>query len=381
MKNKLNQWRALFPSTQHGVYVNHAACSPVSTRVKSAIDELLTISSTTHIDNFPVWMETRESLRGILAQMLNTRPAHIGFVKNTSAGLNILADGLSWQRGDHILIAEGEFPSNVYPFFKLQDRGVRVEFVPTPTGRFTTDDFVSRFTAATRLVSVSFVQYHNGFRADLEALGKACRDRGILFCVDGIQGVGAVPLDVTKTYVDFLSNGGHKWLMAPGGLGFVYVGEQLIDRLTVQQVGWLSVKHPWNLREYAMDFPEDARRFELATENMLGIYGMKASVSLLMEVGIENIFYHITELIDLLAQGLNEQGWIIRSDLTPIHRSGIISFQSRDEQRIPTKNVFEKLMQSGVTVSYRDGAIRVSPHFYNTENEIRQILEKLSAGV
>lgn len=204
------KWRSLFPVTAHSIYVNHAACSPMSTRVRSRIEKLMEESSTVAIDNYPKWIETREHLRGLVSKLLHADGSGIAFVKNTTDGLNILASGLSWKSGDRIILADCEFPTNVYPFLNLKKHGVEIDFVKNKNGFLHSDDFEKLVTPRTRLISVSFVEFINGFRNDLHTLGEICRKYGILFCVDSIQGLGAVPLDVSECGIDFLANGAHK---------------------------------------------------------------------------------------------------------------------------------------------------------------------------
>ncbi|MBL7959968.1 aminotransferase class V-fold PLP-dependent enzyme [bacterium] len=366
------KWRKLFPVTDHSIYVNHAACSPVSTRVRTRIEKLLEDSSTTAVDNFPKWLEMRENLRELAAKLINAKPSQVAFVKNTSEGLNILASGLTWKQGDRVLLADCEFPSNVYPFLNLKKYGVEIDFVKNKNGFLDTTDFERMLTPQTRLLSVSFVEFVNGFKNDLKTLGELCRSRGIIFCVDSIQGLGAVPLDVEKFQIDYLANGGHKWLMGPAGIGLIYVRDHLFDKIKPQHVGWLSVKDAWNFFDYELDLLDDAKRFETATENWLGVYGLQASLELLLEVGIDNIYRHLMNLTGMLAEGLRQNGLIIASSQEPIHRSGIISFRSGSAER--TKNIFEYLIKNHIISSFREGVIRISPHFYNTEDEMREII-------
>ena len=366
------KWRSLFPVTAHSIYVNHAACSPVSTRVRSRLEKFLEESSTVAVDNYPQWLETREHLRGQVSKLLHADESAIAFVKNTSDGLNILASGLPWKTGDRIILADCEFPSNVYPFLNLKKRGVEIDFVKNRNGFLLTDDFEKMITPQTRLISVSFVEFINGFRSDLHTLGEICRKHGILFCVDSIQGLGAIPLDVTACGIDFLANGAHKWLMAPAGIGLIYVRDTLLEKIDMSRVGWLSVKDAWNFFDFKLDFLDDAKRFEMATENWLGVYGLDASLELLLEAGIENIYGHLLQLTHILSDGLSGIGMIVASSMDAKHRSGIFSFRAPDAAE--TKNIFDYLIKNHIICSFREGLIRISPHFYNTEDEMMQIL-------
>lgn len=366
------KWRSLFPVTAHSIYVNHAACSPMSTRVRSRIEKLMEESSTVAVDNYPQWIETREHLRGLVSKLIHADESGIAFVKNTTDGLNILATGLSWKSGDRIILADCEFPTNVYPFLNLKKYGVEIDFVKNKSGFLYVDDFEKLVTPRTRLISVSFVEFINGFRNDLNALGQICRKNGIIFCVDSIQGLGAVPLDVKTCGIDFLANGAHKWLMAPSGIGLIYVRDTLLEKIQMRRVGWLSVKDAWKFFDFKLDFLDDAKRFEMATENWLGVYGLDASLELLLEAGIENIYGHILKLTHALAEGLGAMGMIIASSMDKEHRSGIFSFRASSPEE--TKNIFDFLIKNHIMCSFREDQIRLSPHFYNTEDEMNQIL-------
>lgn len=368
-------WRDLFPVVQHTAYLNHAAVAPASVRVKKAIDSFVNESMTSGIDNIEAWLDRRENLRRLAARLIGSPACGIAFVKNTSTALNNLAQGLKWKTGDRILMAEGEFPSNIYPFINLQKHGVEVDVIPAPGGMFSTDDLERAITSRTRMVTVSFVQFHNGYKTDLAVLGEICRQKDVWLCVDSIQGCGVVPMEAEKWGIDFLANGGHKWLMSPAGIGIQYVGEELLQTMDVATLSWLSVKNAWDFDTSQIHLLEDAGRFEYATENFIGIYGMHAALALLLEAGIAGINQHVMSLLDRLVQGLESCGCTIISSLEARHRSGILSFFIKDQEQ--TRKFFETLQQKRIVVSLRKGAIRVAPHFYNSTDEIDRLLEAL----
>ncbi len=363
--------RSLFPVTRKYVYVNHAAVSPYSTRVCDALAEHQETCLHGGDRHFEDWMARREHVRRQIADLIHTTPGRIAFTKNTSEGLNFLAAGMPWTPGDRILLADCEFPANVYPFLNCERRGVTVDFVKSRDGRLTVEDFAKRYTPSTRLLSVSFVEFVNGFRTDLASIGRWCRERGVVFCVDAIQGLGCVPLDAEACGVDFLSCGGHKWLMAPSGIGFIYVTPELLSRLSMSHLGWLSVKDAWNFLDFRIDPEDGPRRYEMATENFSGVYGLGASVGLLLEYGVDAIYAHVTGLLDALGRGLSELGCERVSSMHPAERSGILSFRLRGER---TAACFERLAASGIQCSLREGLIRFSPHLYNTVEDIDKIV-------
>jgi selenocysteine lyase/cysteine desulfurase len=268
------------------------------------------------------------------------------------------------------LLVEGEFPSNIYPFLNLRKRGVSIDFLPQTGQAIDPDVLIKNLHPETRLFSVSFVGFLYGCRNDLKTLGDICRQHNVIYSVDGIQGVGACPVDVREAGVDFMSNGGHKWLMGPQGCGFMYISPALFERLQPSSVGWLSVKDSWNFLDYRLELLEDAGRFEIGTANVAGIYGLRAATDLLLEVGIDEIHRHIIHLGDILIEQLETLGFFYQGPRERNHRSGIHSFHVRDEQR-----VFRQLRDNNIHLSLRNNLLRFSPHFYNTSDEMIKVID------
>ncbi len=370
MPAKFDHFWKLFPVAKSDIYLNHAAISPMSIKVVEAIQMATTKRSAGAVDTFGTMLEAKEGLKKNISALINCHPDDIAIIGNTSEGFNWLVNGLHWQKGDHILLVEGEFPSNVYPFMNLESQGVAIDFVPTRNGMIHVEDIEKKITYSTRLLSISFVEFFNGFRNDLDTIGQLCDSRNVLFSVDGIQGVGAIPLNVKEAKIDFLSNGGHKWLMAPMGCGFMYIKPQLRAKLRPVFAGWLSVKDSWNFDEYQLDFLEDSGRFEIGTPNFLGIIGARASTELLVEADPEHIIQHLLHLGDGLISGLESIGMTYLGSREPMHRSGIYTFTADRAEEL-----FTYLSQNHVHVALRKGAIRISPHFYNQSAEIEQAIE------
>ncbi len=289
----LSSYRNLFPVTRSSIYLNHAAISPYSTRVSEALAVQIKARSHPPVDVYPVFLDERQKLKENVAVLINGQPRDIALIPNTSTGLNWLANGLAWKKGDRILLVEGEFPSNIYPFLNLERKGIKIDFASPASGMIGLDNIASKIHKRTKLLSISFVQFLNGFRIDPVAVGELCRSNGIIFSIDGIQGAGAVPLDVQAAGIDFLANGGHKWLMGPMGCGFMYISPKLHEKLDPVFAGWLSVKNSWDFLDYRLDFLEDAERYEPGTPNFLGIAGAKAATDLLVEVGAGRIEKHL----------------------------------------------------------------------------------------
>ncbi len=365
-----DSYRKLFPITSQKIYLNHAAISPLSTRVTDRLEWLIDDRMIGNVDSFQEADQIRNDLRTLIARMINAAPEQIAFIGNTSEGFNHLVHGLQWQQGDEILIPDCEFPSNVYPFKNLEHKGVVVKLIPSDEGKISLQTIKSMITPKTRLLSISYVEFMSGFRNDLKAIGELCRQHGILFSVDGIQGIGALPIDVQEFKIDFISNGGHKWLMGPMGAGFMYFSKSLFRQLRPVFTGWLAVNNAWDFLDYKLDFLPDARRYEYGTANFMGIVGLSESVALLMEVGLERIEKKLLKLGEILVSGLEAVGIGLVNSKDKKHWAGIYSFKVQKPEQL-----LEYLKENQVVCSVRNGLLRISPHFYNTPEEIHHVVD------
>jgi len=370
---KLEDYRSLFPITKKMIYLNHAATSPLSVRVIEAIEEHLHQRSTTIVGNWDFVLDKIEELRTLLAKLIGTDHSRIALVYNTSHGLNIVASGLEWKEGDEILIPEGEFPANVYPFLNLRRKGVKIKLVPTPSGGLEPETLLSAITPVTKLLSVSFVEFLSGYKTNLKEIGKICYDHGIIFVVDAIQGLGAIPLDVIDCGIDALACGGHKWLMFPQGVGFLYITKELQDKIQQSHLGWMSVENPEDFLNYNQKLSPDARRFECGCLNSAGIIGATVSLVMLLEIGQDIIYQHLISLISRLIEGLGERGFRIFTNKDLEKRSGIVTFYPKDKSK--SKRLFNFFEENSIGVSIREEMIRISPHFYNTLEEMNFVLD------
>ena len=371
----LTKYRHLFPITEEYAYLNHASIAPYSVPVAKAMDEFIANRHRRGGLDTPKWEERLEQVRGLTAQLIAATPEEIAFISNTSHGLNIVASGMDWREGDNLIGAETEFPANVYPWLNLQRLGVKVRFAPARDNRILVEDIAALMDERTRLVALSFVEFATGFRNDLTAIGQLCRERGIYFCVDGIQGLGALDLKVTQSPIDFLAAGGPKWLMGPIGTGFFYCRQALIEKLVPVRVGWWGVVDRDDYFRYDSPLRDNARRFEEGSLNFLGIHGLGASLELLLEVGLPRIEERVLGLTDYLIAGLQERGYhIITPIASPHERSGIVCF---NHPLHASEDLEQRLRKARVVISKRSQAIRVSPHFYNDETDIDQLLDAL----
>jgi selenocysteine lyase/cysteine desulfurase len=374
----INHYRSLFPYLKTGlIYLDHAAIGPFPIPVRDAVNAYVNKKSETEpnvvFEFFRVAVEVRERI----GKLLNSPKERIALTDNTTNGLNIIAAGLEWKSGDRILLTDIEFPANVSPFMNQRKHGVEIDFVKSRGGRIPPEDVERAMTPKTRLLSISHVQFLHGFRSDLVALGELCRRKGIIFCVDAIQSAGVVPIDVQAMKIDFLSSGCQKWLLAPEGVGFVYVSETTQEKIHQAHLGWTSNRDFFSdFFRYRIDLDPTARRYENSTLNVGGVFGLHASLGLLLEVGISNIQSHLELLTQSAINSLAAKG---REMLTPSeskHRAGIVTFRHHNAQQL-----FEKLKTEKISVSLREGCIRLSPHFYNTKEELEKTLDLIEESI
>ena len=372
---ELHEYRSLFPSVANQVYLNHAACSPLPTPTIQAAQTLLEEQHLYGCRYSHGWSGLVEQIRKTAARFIGASEDEVALTRNTSHGLLLVANGLPWRAGDNLIVPQEEFTANVYPWLTLRGRGVEVRFAPVRDHRILPEDIEAQMDARTRLVAISAVQFGSGFRCDLHAIAALCRAHGVLLCVDGIQALGQMPFNVNDPQVDFLSAGGPKWLMAPLGTGIFYCRKPLIERLAPVFMGWRSTTNPDDYYRYDMPWHPTARRFEEATLNIPGLLGLQASMNLLAEAGLERIRAHLLRLTDALAEGLKARGYVVTTPMEyPTERSGILCFK---HPTLKAAEIHERLTAANVVVSLRGEVIRVSPHFYNTPDDIEALLQAL----
>jgi selenocysteine lyase/cysteine desulfurase len=267
-----------------------------------------------------------------------------------------------------------EFPANVYPWLALEKRGVRIVSVKPRKGRVSAEMLIAACTARTRCVTASFVQFSNGYRIDVGALGRYCRNRGILLHIDGIQSLGMLRCDVQAMKIDLLSTGGHKWLLGPAGTGFFYCRRGLLDEMDIWNPGWLGVKNPWSFFRHDPTPRRDSRRFEEGTLNLYGIAGLGASIERFLEIDMAQVEKRILWITDSLEEGLRSRGYRVKSPREAGERSGILCFSRAG---VDAAEIQRRLSSARVVTSLRAGAIRLAPHFYNTREEAERVLELL----
>jgi selenocysteine lyase/cysteine desulfurase len=355
------------------IYFNHASTGPISSLVVNRLTSLLKEKSENKIDDYPSFLKVVEETKILLAELINCNIDRTAFIDNTSNGLNILAQSIQWKKGDRILLNDIEFPANVYPFLNLKRFGVEVDFVKSENGIVTADQIINAIKPQTKLVSVSFVQFLSGYKVDIEKIGNYCRSNNIIFCVDGIQGIGAVTIDVKKCKIDFLSCGTQKWLLGMQGLAFVYIDEELQKKIIPANVGWLSVENAWNLLDYKLDLKTSANVFQGGTLNAFGIYIFNTSLKLFKDFGFRNIESEVLSNTKYFISKLKSVGLDCSlSNCSDAELAGIVTIKPKDAGKI-----FEELEKKKIFCSIREGFIRFAPHFYNTHHEIDKVVEEL----
>lgn len=368
--------RADMPVTRQYSFMDHAAVAPISGRAATAMRRFTEEAESHAYARGGIYPEAKR-VRQLAGKLLNCHSEEVTFVPNTSTGLSYVANGLQFSKGDNIVTTGAEFPANIYPWMNLRGHGVQVKMVPEDNGRIPYERLIELIDERTRVVTVSAVQFGSGFRTDLAALGNYCQQRGVLFCVDAIQALGVVPIDVRAMKIDFLSADGHKWLLGPEGAGLFYCRHELLGLLRPSSVGWLGMKDCQNFGNYRMEFRDDARRFDGGSYNMAGVWGLGASIEWLLELGVNHIWDRVRMLTDRLVEGVRSKGYRVVSSRQPGEESGIVAFVSAKHDHA---GIVDHLRQEYRTIiATRLGRLRASPHFYNTEDEIDQLVEHLPA--
>lgn len=370
-----HRWQAEFPQANGLCYLNHAAVAPWPKRAADAVSAFASENLQQGAQDYPRWSRTERTLRDQLRTLLNAPHSDdIALVKNTSEALSFVAQGVDWQVGDQVIISNQEFPSNRLPWEALAKRGVEV--VAVELGAEPEQALIDAMGPSTHLLSISSVQYGTGLRLDLPRLGNACRERGVLFCVDAIQTLGAQPFDVQQIDCDFAMADGHKWLLAPEGLGVFFCHARVRDQLQLTQHGWHMVDAIGDYDRADWRPARSARRFEAGSPNTLAQQAMSASLSLLLEADMNWVAAQLDARICLLAERLRAlPGVRVLSDLRAGRRSGIITFAVAGQDH---KALHKALMDRGVVCALRGGGIRWSPHFYTPQSTLESALAQLA---
>jgi cysteine desulfurase / selenocysteine lyase len=345
-----------FPILLRTAFFNHAGVAPIPQVGAEALRKFADEAAAGAYLGAS-WYQDIEHLRATAAQLINARPGEMAFVKNTSEGISIVASGIDWQWGDRIVTTAVEYPANIYPWMEqVRTRGCKLVMVPEEADE-----------AGRRRVPLD--QRH-----DLEAIGRFCRANKKLFCVDAIQSLGVIPLDVQAMQIDYLAADGHKWMLGPEGAGIFYCRRELIERTRPLMIGWMNVIDAINYGSYDYTLRSDAGRFECGSHNLAGLLALRASLGLLMDSDIAAVGQRVKIFTDRLILGLMVKGYQVVSPRSGLEWSGIVSFVS---PKLNHQQIFVDLRKQHIEIALREGRLRASPHFYNTEAQIDKLLDAL----
>jgi selenocysteine lyase/cysteine desulfurase len=364
------QYAHQFPVRENLLYLNHAAVSPLprvcAEAMKHLADDALHFGSL----HYREWLDVYDGLRAAAARLVNATPGEIALVKNTSEGIATVAMGLDWKPGDRMVGFTEEFPANLYPWKRLEAKGVEVTWLSL----YDSLERIDEAARGARLLAISFVNYLSGYRAPIQAIGEICRRNRCLYLVDAIQGLGAFPLDVRACHIDALAADGHKWMMGPEGCGILYIRQEVQDRIEPVEFGWTNVANYADYSSRDMSLWGDARRYECGTLNTIGCFGLKASIEFLLEVGPRQIGPVVQHLGDRIAAGVRTKGYEVMGTRTPETAAGIVSFRKPGTNPV---EVVASLRARGIIAAPRAGWIRTAPHFYIDPEEIDRLIEAL----
>ncbi len=356
------------------VYLNHAAVSPWPRRTVEAVKRFAEENGYQGSLSYPHWLETESQLRQQLQRLLNAPSSDdIALVKNTSEALSFVAAGVDWNDGDNIVTSDQEFPSNRIVWESLSTLGVELRQTDLSSEASPEEALFAQVDERTRMIAISSVQYASGLRMDLERIGQFCREHDILFCVDAIQSIGAVNLDVQACHADFVAADGHKWMMGPEGLGVFYCRAALRETLKLTQFGWHMVEAVGDFDVQEWKPAASSRRFECGSPNMLGVHALHASLSLILDMGMPELEQRILSNSRFLIEQLQSYGFAVVTPEEPHRHAGIVSF-AHPGQPEKTETLFKTLIENQVFCALRGGNIRFSPHFYTPPQKLEQCM-------
>jgi cysteine desulfurase / selenocysteine lyase len=371
-----DRFRQQMPVSRRWAYFDHAAVAPLSQPAQGAMMAWLADIADNGDVAWRSWADQVEQCRVLGARLLNASQDEIALVRNTTEGVSLIAEGFPWLAGDNVVVPACEFPTNLYPWLNLADRGVEVRLLAADGGRIDLDRLAERCDARTRIVALSWIGYATGWRVDLRSAAEIAHRHGGLLFVDAIQGLGAIPLDVAATSIDFCAADGHKWLLGPEGAGLLYVRREHLPRLRPLGVGWNSVRQAGHFDNSTYDLKPVAARYEGGSYPMACFIGLAASLRLLLELGTSAVADRIGRLTDVAMRRLEAAGASVIGPRRDAERGGIVAFE------LPGRGPMEvrrACLARGVALSCRGGRLRISPHAYNNEQDIDRLVESLSS--
>lgn len=364
--------RELFAATENYTYLNHAAVGVLPRPTREALHAFVDAHATGGVARVWPYESRMPEYRERIARFIGAQPGTIAVLRNTGDGANAIANGFPWQPGDEVILPDNEFPSNAQPWLPLRKRGVNVRFVDSTRERLTPDVLRRHITNRTKVVTVSWVSFEDGYRHDIAALAQVAHESGALLAVDAIQGLGAFPIDVQACGIDALYCGGAKWMLSLQGVSFLYVRADLIDRLVLAAPGWRSVADMWSFLDYDQPLAPNATRFEGGTPNFIGALSLATTIDVLENAGMDRVASHVVNLTDRLVEGLRGLGAEIATVRGRSESSGIVTFTvpGADPEALG-----RALQREGIVTTFRASGVRVAPHGYNTFVEIDALLD------
>ena len=369
-----------FPITRNCVYLNHASDGPLPRPVARTLYTYIDDTSNFGNVNVARWLEHERGAHRRMASMIHVRPDQVAMTASTGDGLMMIAGGLRWQQGDMIISAECEFPSNIYPWLNLQNQGVQVHLVKMRENRIAVEDVLSSITERTRLVSLSLVEFSTGYRNNIATIARYCHERGIICGIDAAQALGALDIDVQALGIDYLAAVSHKWLLSPHTMGILYVTDDLLAQLHIAHRGWFSVEAPYDFFNYEQPLKAGTARFEHSSPNSLPIIGLDAALGVFecIDGGMAAVEERISGLTSHAISELERLGYPVVSPQGEGERSGIVCFKLHPEHpAISPQQLVDELALRKIHVAARSDVVRISPHFYNTLEELDVLLNAL----
>jgi cysteine desulfurase/selenocysteine lyase len=371
-------YRALFEFDPEIIYLNHASTGMLPKRSATAMTEYIEALSCAGEHSIDGLLAMQGDFRTQASKLMNVTPEEIAFIRNTTDGLALALHSIDWQPGDNMVVQEDAFPASLYLaaycFPKVEKR-----YVPLQNGKNFYDRLDQNIDDCTRAVVVDYVHFLSGFRLDLQKLIELKQKTNFYLIVDGIQGLGAVQVDLKDMAVDFFAAGGVKWLNAPAGTGVLYIRQEILEELIPFHIGWASAEYEDLMNLYPVrPLYKDARRFQPANDNYIGMLGLIESIKLMHEISPQQIETEIMRTTDKVISTLNNHGHLVLTSDDPSFRAGIVSFK---HPQIESKTLFEKLQQNHIVCSLREGWIRLAFHFHNTWEEFEQVFSVLQSTV
>ena len=368
--------RSLFPVTQHAIYFNHAAVSPLPIPTVEAITRQLNDVRDNGSSNYRNWIAVKEQTRALLSELMGARPEQIAFMRNTSDALSTVANGIKWRSTDNVVTFRREFPANIYPWLRLREAyNVEVRMADERNGKIDLSELEGLVDQNTRLIAISYVQYASGYRADLERLGRLARHHDALLVVDVIQALGVLPFDVESQLVDVAAGASHKWLLGPEGVGYLYLSDRARERIEPTLVGWVSVCDPEDYYNFEQDWNRGTLAWETGTGASALIHGLEASLKFLKTFGTQSIATYLEGLTDELCERLKAKSYQLVSSRNPKEKSQIVCIRHAGE--LTAMQLYQRLRTQKIITAPRGDRLRIAPHIYNTLSEIGAFVEAL----